>query len=29
MAFFKAQNATGTPLPTDPAEGGVLVTVPE
>jgi carbamoyl-phosphate synthase large subunit len=29
MAFFKAQDATGTPLPTDPAEGGVLVTVPE
>ena len=29
MAFYKAQDATGTPLPTDPAEGGVLVTVPE
>ena len=29
MAFYKAQDATGTPLPTDPGEGGVLVTVPE
>ncbi|MEA1895138.1 MAG: carbamoyl-phosphate synthase large subunit [Euryarchaeota archaeon] len=29
MAFFKAQDATGIPLPTDPGEGGVLVTVPE
>jgi carbamoyl-phosphate synthase large subunit len=29
MAFYKAQDATGTPLPTDPKEGGVLVTVPE
>ncbi|MEA1870503.1 MAG: carbamoyl-phosphate synthase large subunit [Euryarchaeota archaeon] len=29
MAFFKAQDATGTPLPTDPGGGGVLVTVPE
>ncbi|RLG28144.1 carbamoyl phosphate synthase large subunit, partial [Methanosarcinales archaeon] len=29
MAFFKAQDATGTPLPIDPKEGGVLVTVPE
>ena len=29
MAFFKAQDATGTPLPTDPGEGSVLVTVPE
>ncbi|MEA1906530.1 MAG: carbamoyl-phosphate synthase large subunit [Euryarchaeota archaeon] len=29
MAFFKAQDATGTPLPTDPGDGGVLVTVPE
>ncbi|MEA3281729.1 MAG: carbamoyl-phosphate synthase large subunit [Euryarchaeota archaeon] len=29
MAFFKAQDATGTPLPTDPSKGGVLVTVPD
>ncbi|MEA3324489.1 MAG: carbamoyl-phosphate synthase large subunit [Euryarchaeota archaeon] len=29
MAFFKAQDATGTPLPIDPGEGGVLVTVPD
>jgi len=29
MAFYKAQDATGTPLPIDPGEGGVLVTVPE
>ena len=29
MAFFKAQDATGTPLPTKPDERGVLVTIPE
>jgi hypothetical protein len=28
-AFYKTQDATVTPLPTDPKEGGVLVTVPE